>query len=79
MLASWQGEGKELVSVCLHASRVRIARERGTGKSVRKREGGVEGVTEGKKRGGKRRGERTKRIIRGEFQGRAISEERAEV
>lgn len=34
----WQverGKGEEVVNVCSHAFRVRIAREQGTGKSVR--------------------------------------------
>lgn len=83
VLASGKGEGKrEVVSVCLHALRVRIAREQGTGKSVRgERRGerecggsvlsdtswrGERGVVRGEGKGVKKK----KKVIWGGFQGR---------
>lgn len=65
-MASGKGEGKrEVVSVCLHAFRVRIAREQGTGKSVR----GERGANIGGSALGdtSRRGERG--VVRGEGKG----------
>lgn len=55
---------REVVSVCLHAFRVRIAREQGTGEECKRRgEERVEGLClvtllGGEKEGCKRRGER---------------------
>lgn len=71
-MASGKGEGKrEVVSVCLHAFGVRIARERGTGKSVREeREGGRGG---GEKSVGSELGDTSWRgergVVRGEGKG----------